>query len=75
MNKTPGRYAGFPKLLAETGLSGADLARRVGVHPSTVSSWVKGSAKPPGAVIAYLRLLSAVLHAAGGKAEKTNAKS
>jgi DNA-binding transcriptional regulator YiaG len=61
----PSQYSDFPNLLGACGLSSADLARRVGVHPSTVSSWTTGRARPPGAVIAYLRLLAAIRGAPG----------
>lgn len=42
--------------LLELGWSGAELGRRVGVHPNTVSQWATGKARVPGAVAAYLRL-------------------
>lgn len=59
-NKASGLYSEFTKLMAETDLSGAELARRIDVFPSTVSSWATGKVDPPGAVMAYLRLLSQV---------------
>jgi transcriptional regulator with XRE-family HTH domain len=45
-------------MLAELDWTGAELARRVDVHPNTVSHWLQGHAKGgvPGAVMAYLRL-------------------
>lgn len=45
-------------LLVELHWTGAELARRVDVHPNTVSHWLQGHAKGgvPGAVMAYLRL-------------------
>jgi DNA-binding transcriptional regulator YiaG len=52
--------ARFANLMHETGLSGAQLARRVGVHESTVSHWRTGLHDVPGAVIAYLDLLAQV---------------
>jgi len=42
------------------GLSASALARAVDVHPNTVSAWVTGKARTPGAVIAYLELLAKV---------------
>jgi transcriptional regulator with XRE-family HTH domain len=47
-------------LLSECSLTGAELARRVDVHPNTVSAWMTGSRSIPGAVIAYLTLLAEV---------------
>lgn len=44
-------------LLETAKLTGAELARRVDVHPNTVSNWTSGKSDPPGAVIAYLELL------------------
>jgi transcriptional regulator with XRE-family HTH domain len=59
-------YSVSPKikvLMDECGITGAELARRIDVFPSTVSAWVGG--KPvPGAVIAYLELLTKVRSAA-----------
>ena len=46
--------------MAETGISQAELARKCDVAPSRVSAWATGKSKPPGAAIAYLRLLAAV---------------
>ena len=58
VNKPTPRYSDFPKLMADCELSGAELARRVDVFPSTVSTWMTGKSEPPGAVIAYLELLA-----------------
>lgn len=41
-------------------ITGAQLAERVDVYPSTVSHWVTGKTEPPGAVYAYLELLAKV---------------
>ena len=61
------------RLLADCGLSKADLAKRVGVHPNTVTNWISANAKRagtqakvPGAVIAYLTLLRSVKALADG---------
>lgn len=43
-----------------SGMSGAELSRRIDVHPSTVSSWSTGKVQPSGAVLAYLDLLARV---------------
>lgn len=62
-NVAGGQHSGKPKigrLLKDCGLSGAELARRVGVFPSTVSSWVTGRTESPGAVLAYLELLRSI---------------
>jgi len=56
----PHSVSRFPGLLGETGLTGAELAKRVDVHPNTVSQWKTGAVEPPGAVIAYLDLLAKV---------------
>ena len=41
---------GFPERLkrfqAETGLSWAELSRRLGAHPETVRRWKEGQARP-----------------------------
>ena len=50
--------------MAKCGLTGAQLARRVDVHESTVSHWRTGEHAAPGAVLAYLELLAAVRRAA-----------
>jgi len=50
----------FERLLAASGLSQAELARRIEVHPNTVSKWATGAVKAPGPVRAYLRLFAAV---------------
>lgn len=43
-------------LLGAVGWSGAELARRVDVSPSTAYKWIKRG-EAPGAVIAYLDLI------------------
>lgn len=55
-----GWHADFQNLLRDLGMSGAELARRVDVHQSTVSSWSTGRIKPSGAVVAYLKLLAEI---------------
>jgi len=47
----------FRSLMGAVGLSGADLARRIDVSENTVSGWMVAHHEPPGAVLAYLRLL------------------
>lgn len=42
----------FEDLLRRSGLSRASLARRLGIHPGTVSRWREA----PGYAVAYLRL-------------------
>lgn len=59
-NKSPSRHSRFTNLMAETGLTGAALADRIGVARSTVSSWATGKVEPPGVVLAYLSLLAEV---------------
>jgi transcriptional regulator with XRE-family HTH domain len=62
-NKQSAGASAFPKivhLLKECGLNAAELARRVDVFPSTVSSWTTGKTATPGAVIAYLELLASI---------------
>lgn len=46
--------------LKSIGWSRAELARRVLVHPNTVTKWTRGHAPVPGAVEAYVRLVQAV---------------
>lgn len=47
----------FRRLLVESGMSHADLAKHLNVHVNTVSRWAAGKVeKVPGAVLAYLRL-------------------
>ena len=46
----------FFNLMRDTGFSQSELARRVSVHPNTVSKWSTGQSRMPGAVIAYLKL-------------------
>ncbi len=48
-----------------SGLSGAELARRIDVHPNTVTGWTLERHKAPGAVLAYLKLLADVRRCAG----------
>lgn len=45
--------ANFDDLLARSGLSRAELARRLRVHPATVSRWGE---EVPGYALAYLEL-------------------
>jgi len=42
--------------LAEFGWSQAKFARIIQTHPNTVSKWMTGQARIPGAVKAYLEL-------------------
>ena len=58
-----GRHHSFSDLMRESGLSQADIARRVGVHPNTVSAWSLGRHRVPVAVLAYLDLLIQVRRA------------
>jgi transcriptional regulator with XRE-family HTH domain len=47
--------------MADCSLTNAELAKRVGVFPSTVSAWTNGKTKKvPGSVIAYLELLATI---------------
>ncbi len=50
--------------MSQTGLSGAELGRRVRVSENTVSRWRTGQTEVPGAVIAYLELLATIRKAA-----------
>lgn len=50
----------FRRLLRETGLNQSELAERIDTHANTISGWFTNKAKPPGAVLAYLRLLARV---------------
>ena len=45
----------FTELLAESGLSQAELARRMGVKPSSVTRWK--TTEVPKYAVSYLRLL------------------
>ena len=54
------RFANIATLLKDCGLTSAELAKRIQVYPSTVSGWMTGRHKPPGAVIAYLSLLAQI---------------
>ena len=47
------------KLLAGCGFNQSELAKRISVHPNTVSKWANG-ARMPGSVIAYLKLYADV---------------
>lgn len=60
MKKLPSRNVDFRNLMREVGLSGVEFARRIGVTPGTVSAWMTGKSKPPGAAVAYLELLDKV---------------
>jgi DNA-binding transcriptional regulator YiaG len=63
MKKSSARHSGnpnFPTLLSDAGITASELARRIDVFPSTVSTWTTGKTTPPGAVIAYLELLAKV---------------
>ncbi len=63
MKKATGAHSGNPNfaaLLADAGISASELARRIDVFPSTVSTWTTGKTTPPGAAIAYLKLLAKV---------------
>ena len=57
-----GRHPKYLDLLAASGLSGVELARRLDVSPNTVSNWNAKRAEPPGAVLAYLDLYVRVKH-------------
>jgi DNA-binding transcriptional regulator YiaG len=46
----------FEQLLARSGITKAELSRRLGVTESSIYRWSK---KPPGYAIAYLNLLVA----------------
>lgn len=50
----------LPAVMASLDWSNAELARRVEVHPNTVSKWITGETRVPGGVRAYLGLLIAV---------------
>ncbi len=52
--------------LTELGWTQAELARRVGVHPNTVSAWAQGRRRVPGAVVVYLSLAMDVKRLATG---------
>lgn len=59
-NTASGPHLRFANLLAESGITGAELARRADVATSTVSHWKTGKHDVPGIVLAYLELLAAV---------------
>lgn len=50
------RNAKFATAMAVSGLTNAELARIVEVHPVTVSHWRSGKHEVPGAVLAYIAL-------------------
>ena len=54
------RNQDFRRLMREIAMKGAELARRVDVHPNTVSCWATDRSEVPGAVLAYLELLAKV---------------
>lgn len=45
---------GFKELLERSGITKAELARRLGLNPRSVSAW---GASPPQYAVAYLELL------------------
>ena len=45
----------FRYLLGRAGMTQVELARRLGVHPNTVSQWAGGK-RMPGPAMAYLKL-------------------
>lgn len=49
----------FRNLLAETGLTQAQLARKLDVHPNTVTNWATGE-KLPGPARAWMELYARV---------------
>lgn len=51
--------------LKELGWRGADLARKLDVHPNAVSKWRTGKSPVPGYAAAYLKLALAVKRLAG----------
>lgn len=55
-----GWHPRYLDLMGKTGLSGAELARRVRVSENTASHWRTGKTEVPGAVIAYLELLATI---------------
>ena len=49
----------FGLLIAACGMTQSELAKRLGIHPNTVTNWAKG--KPmPGPAVAYMRLYAKV---------------
>lgn len=50
----------FRRLMQVVGLSQSQLAARIDTHVNTVSRWSTDQNEPPGAVLAYLRLLARV---------------
>ena len=46
----------------ETGLTQADLARKLGVYATTVSKWERGEQRPRKDTLAKLRLMAAARH-------------
>ena len=58
-----GRHHSFRDLMRDSGLSHTEIARRLEVHPNTVSAWGCGRHRVPVAVLAYLDLLIRVRRA------------
>lgn len=50
----------FSRLKERCGLSNVEVAKRLGVHPNTVSQWATGARDVPGPVRAYLELYASV---------------
>lgn len=50
----------FKLAMQAAGLSSAELARRLDVHPNTVSRWSTGVTEPGPGVMAYLELYAKV---------------
>lgn len=50
-------------LMRLCGFNKAELARRVDVHPNTVTKWCDGTTRVPGAVVAYLGLYATLKRA------------
>lgn len=48
--------ADLKRSLAALGWSQAELARRIGAHPNTVSKWMTGKAAVSGAAAAYVEV-------------------
>lgn len=46
--------------MSETGLTSAELAKRIKVSPNTVSGWMTRKHKIPGAAFAYVELLASI---------------
>lgn len=54
------RYTRFRDLMSETGLTSAELAKRIDVSPNTVSAWMTRKREIPGAAFAYVELLASI---------------